>query len=119
MIIDESTQSIEPSTLLPIINGCSHLVLIGDHRQLPPTVISDDARRGGLERSLFARLVEAPQGTGGAALVEPLLLNEQRRMHPSIAEFPNQHFYQGRVRDEVPARPPIRQLQFPQKDPKC
>lgn len=116
VIIDESTQSIEPSTLLPIINGCSHLVLIGDHRQLPPTVISDDARRGGLERSLFARLVEAPQGTGGAALVEPLLLNEQRRMHPSIAEFPNQHFYQGRVRDEVPARPPIRQLQFPQKD---
>ncbi|CAK9077139.1 Isocitrate lyase (ICL) (Isocitrase) (Isocitratsysase) [Durusdinium trenchii] len=108
VIIDESTQSIEPSTLLPIINGCSHLVLIGDHRQLPPTVISDDARRGGLERSLFARLVEAPQGTGGAALVEPLLLNEQRRMHPSIAEFPNQHFYQGRVRDEVPARPPIR-----------
>ena len=112
VLIDESTQSIEPSTLLPIINGCSHLVLIGDHRQLPPTVISDDARRLGLDRSLFARLAE-PKAN---AVVEPLLLNEQRRMHPSIAEFPNRHFYNGLVQDQVSSRPPIPGVQFPQQD---
>ena len=112
VLVDESTQSIEPSTLLPIINGCSHLVLIGDHRQLPPTVISDDARRLGLDRSLFARLAE-PKAN---AVVEPLLLNEQRRMHPSIAEFPNRHFYDGLVQDEVSSRPPIPGVQFPQQD---
>ena len=117
VLIDESTQSIEPSTLLPIINGCSHLVLIGDHLQLPPTVISDDARRLGLDRSLFARLAEPVNEENGArSIVEPLLLNEQRRMHASIAEFPNHHFYDGLVKDKVGSRPPIPGVQFPQQD---
>ena len=73
VLVDESTQSVEPSTLIPLMHGCGRLVLVGDHRQLPPTVISEEARRQGLETSLFARL---------ARHIKPQMLTEQRRMHP-------------------------------------
>ena len=115
VLVDESTQSVEPATLLPISVGCSHLVLIGDHKQLPPTVISDDARRLGLDRSLFARLAEDDSSTPDAcATAVPVLLNEQRRMHPSIARFPNLQFYQGLVQDKVYGRAPIPGMRWPQ-----
>ena len=40
-------------------------VLAGDHLQLPPTVISEDAARRGLSRTLFERL----QARAGACLL--------------------------------------------------
>ncbi|CAJ1375469.1 unnamed protein product [Effrenium voratum] len=98
VLVDEATQSVEPSTLLPISNGCSHLALIGDQRQLPPTVLCRDAEKLGLGKSLFERLEEVST---------PVLLDEQRRMHAVLAEFPNLQFYQGLVRDLAPSRPPI------------
>lgn len=120
VLVDECTQSVEPSTLIPLSHGCAHLVLIGDHRQLPPTVVTAEARRGGLERSLFARLAAsgadaAADGAGNTsvAVAEPVLLDEQRRMHPSIAAFPNEHFYAGRVRDAVPELPPVPGIPWP------
>ena len=39
-IIDEAAQSSEPSTLIPLRFGCRRLVLVGDPRQLPATVLS-------------------------------------------------------------------------------
>merc|ERR1719215_2463359 len=132
VLVDECTQSVEPSTLIPLSMGCSHLVLIGDHRQLPPTVITEEAKRGGLEKSLFARLAKddvamekafAPLGSlslgstteGPHNIVAPVLLDAQRRMHPSIATFPNQHFYRGLIRDMVPERPSILGVPWPQQ----
>ncbi|CAE8621227.1 unnamed protein product [Polarella glacialis] len=117
VLVDECTQSVEPSTLLPLSNGCNHLVLIGDHKQLPPTVVSDEARKMGLDRSMFARLA-APHASSHSAgpVAEPLLLDEQRRMHPSIAAFPNTHFYGGRVRDAAPSRPPVSGVPWPDGD---
>jgi superfamily I DNA and/or RNA helicase len=49
--------------LLPFLNvvfSCQsqHLALIGDHKQLPPVIISREAREGGLNISLFERLTE-------------------------------------------------------------
>ena len=115
VLIDESTQSVEPTTLLPMSIGCEHLVLIGDHKQLPPTVVSDDAKRLGLDKSLFARLAEEDGSPPEAdAIAVPVLLNEQRRMHPSIARFPNLYFYQGLVHDKAPARAPIKGVKWPQ-----
>lgn len=63
------------------------VVLIGDHAQLPATVLSKAAQMEGLGLSLFERMVNSG--------VEPTLLLEQRRMHSSIADFPNQTFYAG------------------------
>jgi regulator of nonsense transcripts 1 len=51
-------QATEPSVLVPITHGCRQLVLLGDHRQLRPTVVSDAAAEGGLRFSLFERLIK-------------------------------------------------------------
>jgi len=48
-------------SLLPSIfrYGAERLILVGDPRQLPATVLSPTAAKFGLERSLFERLEEA------------------------------------------------------------
>ena len=46
IIIDEAAQAIELSSLIPFKFSCSHCVLVGDEKQLPPTVISMQARFG-------------------------------------------------------------------------
>lgn len=53
----ESTQATEPASLCPIVKGSQQLILLGDHYQLPPTVVSPKAEKGGLACSLFQRLV--------------------------------------------------------------
>ncbi len=93
VLIDEATQATEPSTLVPIVRGARQIVLVGDHRQLSPTVISRRASEGGLSRSLFERIMDMG--------VTPHLLTKQYRMHPAISEFPNQQFYSGRLEDGV------------------
>jgi superfamily I DNA and/or RNA helicase len=89
ILIDEATQASEPSCLVPLIQGCRQLILVGDQNQLPPTVMSVEAKRKGLGASLFARFLLA-----GAI---PTVLTTQYRMHPVIAQFPSQRFYAGRL----------------------
>jgi hypothetical protein len=93
VLIDEATQATEPASLVPLVKGSRQIVLVGDHRQLPPTVISRRAEKGGLGRSLFERLVEMG--------IAPLMLTTQYRMHPSISDFPNNRFYDGKLEDGV------------------
>ena len=57
VLIDEATQATEPSSLVPIVKGARQLILVGDHRQLPPTVTSQRAEEGGLNIPLFERLL--------------------------------------------------------------
>tara|TARA_B100000683_G_scaffold153700_1_gene148540 strand:+ start:267 stop:2195 length:1929 start_codon:yes stop_codon:yes gene_type:complete len=93
VLIDEATQATEPASLVPLVKGSRQIVLVGDHRQLPPTVISHRAEKGGLDRSLFERLVEMG--------IAPIMLTTQYRMHPSISDFPNKRFYDGKLEDGV------------------
>ena len=93
VLIDEATQATEPATLVPIIRGCRQLVLVGDHRQLPPTVISKRAEKGGLGVSLFDRMRELG--------VYSIMLKEQYRMHPIISQFPSMQYYDGALVDGV------------------
>jgi senataxin len=58
-IVDEAAQATEPATLIPLRYGCRTLVLVGDPRQLPATVLSQAAKDARLDRSLFERLEEA------------------------------------------------------------
>ena len=95
VLLDEATQATEPASLVPLVRGARQIVLVGDHRQLPPTVISRRAENGGLRRSLFERLV--------AMGIEPMLLDTQYRMHPAISDFPNHTFYEGRLVDGITA----------------
>jgi len=89
VIVDECTQACEPAVLVPLGRRCEQVVLIGDHAQLPATVLSKAAQREGLGLSLFERMVN--QG------LSPTVLLEQRRMHSSIADFPNSAFYGGQL----------------------
>lgn len=57
VFLDEAGQCDEPSSLVPIMKGCRHLVLIGDHKQLPSVVSSEIARVEQLNISMFERLV--------------------------------------------------------------
>ena len=59
VIVDESCQSVEPASLIPLTstNSCRSLVLLGDPCQLPPTVRSGD-EGSPLAVSLMARLAE-------------------------------------------------------------
>ncbi|KAL1507836.1 hypothetical protein AB1Y20_007444 [Prymnesium parvum] len=101
VLIDEATQATEPASLIPLTFGCEQLFLVGDACQLPPTVTSAEALRGGLAISLFERL----QVDG----VAPWLLDTQYRMHPALASFHSAAFYGNRVKSavtEAERRPP-------------
>lgn len=100
VIIDEATQVTEPDTLIPFSSSndvVSQCVLIGDHCQLPPTVLSTTSLSNteGLGISMFLRL--------WLAGVEVQLLDTQYRMHPSIARFPCMHFYSSLLQNGVRA----------------
>ncbi|KAI5119257.1 hypothetical protein M0805_007260 [Coniferiporia weirii] len=86
VFLDEASMSTEPASLVALMKGCKHLALIGDHKQLPPVVVSPEARDGGLSISLFERLTSE-----GA--VPSVMLDTQYRMHPKISEFPSSEFY--------------------------
>ncbi len=57
VLIDESTQATEPETLIPILKGAKHVILVGDHCQLGPVIMCKKAAKAGLNQSLFERLV--------------------------------------------------------------
>jgi len=93
VLLDEATQATEPASLIPLTKGARHVVLVGDHHQLPPTVISRRAEEDGLACSLFERLV---------ALGAPsTMLTTQYRMHPVIREWPSERFYGGQLEDGI------------------
>jgi DNA polymerase III delta prime subunit len=95
VLLDEATQATEPASLIPLTKGARHVVLVGDHHQLPPTVISRRAEQDGLAKSLFERLI---------ALGAPsTMLTTQYRMHPAIREWPSERFYDGKLEDGVSA----------------
>ena len=94
-VIDEAAQCSEAMCMIPIAAGCRQVVFVGDHKQLSPTVLSQEALVMGFNVSLYERLIE--QGC------KPLLLNKQYRMHPAISKFPSAQFYGGALLDGVTA----------------
>ena len=82
-VIDEASQTTIPSVLIPIAKA-HRFILAGDHKQLPPTVISTDAYE--LEETLFESLIEKYPHKGQ-------LLNVQYRMNDELMRFSNSQFY--------------------------
>ncbi len=110
VMVDEATQATEPAVLVPLTRGCRQLVLVGDHCQLPPTVLSTRAEEEGLGVPLFSRMV--------ACGVPPFMLDTQYRMHPSISMFPSDLFYGGKLNDGVspPERRPLQGFPWPREE---
>ena len=91
VVIDEATQATEPSCLIPITLA-KKVILAGDHKQLPPTVLSQEAKNKSLEKSLFERLLQIYNGT----IAE--MLDVQYRMNETIMKFPSQEFYDSKLK---------------------
>lgn len=89
LFIDEAAQALEAACWIPM-RRVSRLVLAGDHCQLPPTVKSLEAMRGGLGRTLMERLVETKPEV-------VTLLKTQYRMNEDIMRFSSDWFYHGKV----------------------
>ena len=87
-VIDEAGQGIEPAAWIAILRA-GKLVLAGDHCQLPPTVISEEAQRHGLGVSLLERLMNLWDGRMSHRL------EVQYRMHEQIMAFSSRMFYDG------------------------
>ena len=93
VLVDEATQATEPECLIPLVMGAKQVILVGDHCQLGPVVLSKPAARAGFNQSLFERLI--------ALGLRPIRLEVQYRMHPALAEFPSQTFYDGSLQNGV------------------
>lgn len=88
VVIDEAAQSTEPACWIPLLRS-RRLVLAGDHCQLPPTVLSHDARRDDFHVSLMERLVNRDGDSISRRLTT------QYRMHEQIMRFSSEEFYDG------------------------
>ncbi len=87
LFIDEAAQALEAACWIPI-RRAGRVILAGDHCQLPPTVKSFEAMKGGLGKSLMERLVENhPEAV--------TLLTMQYRMNDEIMRFSSDWFYSG------------------------
>ncbi|XP_045431146.1 probable helicase senataxin [Pipistrellus kuhlii] len=121
VIVDEAGQACEVETLTPLIHRCNKLILVGDPKQLPPTVISLGklsewlekenhhlslqvsnsspfltAQEFGYEQSMMARfckLLEENVEHHVSARLPVLQLTVQYRMHPDICLFPSNYIY--------------------------
>ena len=89
LFIDEAAQALEAAAWIPV-RRAGRVILAGDHCQLPPTVKSFEAMKGGLAKSLMERIVDNhPEAV--------TLLRMQYRMHEDIMRFPNERFYNGLI----------------------
>uniref|UniRef100_A0A8C5ITP1 DNA-binding protein SMUBP-2 n=1 Tax=Junco hyemalis TaxID=40217 RepID=A0A8C5ITP1_JUNHY len=90
VVIDECAQALEASCWIPLLKA-PKCILAGDHKQLPPTIISHRAAAEGLSLSLMERLA----GHYGERAVRMLTL--QYRMHRLIMEWASSELYGGRL----------------------
>ena len=89
VFIDEAAQALEAACWIPI-RRVSRVILAGDHCQLPPTVKSIAALKGGLGKTLMERIVEnKPEVV--------TLLRMQYRMNEEIMRFSSDWFYGNQV----------------------
>ena len=89
-VIDEASQATIPSVLIPIAKA-HRFILAGDHKQLPPTIISD--RAGALSKTLFEELIRIYP-------FKSQLLNIQYRMNSLLMKFPNEEFYNNGLKSD-------------------
>ena len=87
VVIDEATQATEPSCLIPLVKA-KKLIMAGDHRQLPPTILNSEANA--LSFTLFERFLKIyPEAS--------YMLRIQYRMNEKIMRFPSEKFYGGKL----------------------
>ena len=89
LFIDEAAQALEAACWIALAHA-DRVILAGDHCQLPPTVKSPEALRGGLAVTLMELLAASKP-----AAVR--LLNVQYRMNEELMRFSSHWFYADRL----------------------
>ncbi|XP_075529451.1 DNA-binding protein SMUBP-2-like isoform X1 [Dermacentor variabilis] len=89
-VIDECSQSLEVACWMALLRA-PKCILAGDHHQLPPTIVSEAAAKGGLEVTLMERALRLR----GEAIVRMLVM--QYRMHELIMRWSSDRFYAGKL----------------------
>jgi DNA replication ATP-dependent helicase Dna2 len=119
LIVDEASQILEPQ-LIGLLTRFEHFILIGDHRQLPAvttqrpetTTVHDNDLNGiglcDLRDSYFERLYRRCMDQGWHWAYGQL--DRQGRMHTEIMDFPNRHFYEGKLKTLSPEASHYQQL---------
>lgn len=130
-IVDEAGHATFAETVVPLCSA-KKVVLIGDDKQLPPMLGealdcrrdmdnrcescagSADDRQCWYEYSMFQYLWENDK----AFKLPRLMLDTQFRMHPDIADFISETFYEGKLKNGVSAKD--RKFSFGSfRDPVC
>jgi DNA replication ATP-dependent helicase Dna2 len=89
-IVDEASQITLPVCLGPI-RLARTFILVGDHNQLPPLVQNEDARKQGLDISLFKHLSDIHPSS-------VVYLEHQYRMCEDVMSLSNSLIYEGRLK---------------------
>ena len=89
LFVDEAAQALEPACWAAMLRA-DRVVMSGDHQQLPPTVKSMAAAKGGLADTMMQKVVALwPRAVS--------LLTVQYRMNEDIMAFPSRWFYHNRL----------------------
>lgn len=116
VIMDESSKASPPETLVPINMG-QNIILIGDHKQLPPVITREDAVKkkvkaeledNGLDFnkdfgvSLFEQIVHAFENDESKQQYIKML-DVQYRMPKQIGELISKYFYDRKLSNPEPS----------------
>lgn len=100
VIIDEASMAYIPHCVFASSLADKRVAIFGDFRQLAPISQADSvlAKRW-LQRDIFDQAGIIAKVNAAQPDPRLTLLSTQYRMHPEIAEIPNELFYQGRLRN--------------------
>lgn len=96
LFIDEAAQALEAACWIAL-QKADRVILAGDHCQLPPTIKSMEALRGGLGITMMERICKKHPNC-------VRMLHTQYRMNEELMRFSSEWFYNG----ELQAAPEVR-----------
>ncbi|MBQ1492558.1 MAG: AAA family ATPase, partial [Blautia sp.] len=97
VIFDEVSMAYVPQIFQAACLAQKHLVLVGDHRQLPPITVSK--AKDVLSRDIFYSLGVCDEEGNVHPHPWLVMLSTQRRMYPEIASFSSKTFYGGLLKN--------------------
>ncbi|XP_074599433.1 DNA-binding protein SMUBP-2-like [Brevipalpus obovatus] len=98
LVIDECSQALEAACwiTIPMVKKC---ILGGDHFQLPPTIVSEEAAEKGLQVTLMEKCLSHFDHDKVVRI-----LTVQYRMHQSIMEWSSKSFYSNHLQADDSVR---------------
>lgn len=108
VMFDEVSMAYVPQLIIAASFSVDHFVAVGDFRQLPPIVQSDDHSILGKDIFQFLGIT----GIQGSLTAHPwlVMLDEQRRMHPDISAFSSSYVYSNLLKDHNSVEKTRRQI---------